>query len=64
MTTKKKKRGAPKGSRNAAKEGGPVTTQIVFRCPPELKAAAEKVAAPGSLSAWMVTAVEEKLSRP
>ena len=54
---KKKKRGAPIGSRNAAKPDGPTVCQIVFRCPPELKAAAVAKAAPESLSVWMVETV-------
>ena len=59
----KKRRGAPVGSRNAAKDGGPVTTQIVFRCPADLKAAAVGRAAPGSLSEWMVATVRDAVGK-
>jgi predicted HicB family RNase H-like nuclease len=57
MKPAKKRPGAPIGSRNAAKPDGPVVSQIVFRCPPELKAAAVAKAAPESLSVWMVETV-------
>lgn len=62
-TTKKKRRGPPKGSRNAAIDDAPLVPALV-KMPRALYAAAKKAAGYGKFSAFVREAVEEKLSRP